>query len=151
MIRVLLAKMGLDCHDTAVVALAQALRDDGMEVIYLGLHNSAEKIAAAAEQEDVDVIGLSFLSGQQLPQTRKLVQALSARGMTDPLLLVGGVIPRDHAEQLRALGVDEVFTPGTMMSEIVRFVRERADARPGARVGASTRPEGSHSRAEDAP
>ena len=114
MIRVLLAKMGLDCHDTAVVALAQALRDDGMEVIYLGLHNSAEKIAAAAEQEDVDVIGLSFLSGQQLPQTRKLVSALQARGVTDPLLLVGGVIPREHAEQLRELGVDEVFTPGTM-------------------------------------
>ena len=78
MIRVLLAKMGLDCHDTAVVALAQALRDDGMEVIYLGLHNSAEKIAAAAEQDDVDVIGLSFLSGQQLPQTRKLVDARKA-------------------------------------------------------------------------
>jgi methylmalonyl-CoA mutase C-terminal domain/subunit len=128
MIRVLLAKMGLDCHDTAVVALAQALRDDGMEVIYLDLHNAAAKIAAAAEQEDVDVIGLSFLSGQQLPQTRKLVEALRERGVGDVLLVVGGVIPRDHVEQLKAMGVDEVFTPGTMMSDIVRFVRERVPA-----------------------
>jgi methylmalonyl-CoA mutase C-terminal domain/subunit len=96
-----------------------------MEVIYLGLHNAAAKIAAAAEQEDVDVIGLSFLSGQQLPQTRKLVEALRERGVSDVLLVVGGVISRDHAEQLKALGVDEVFTPGTMMSDIVRFVRER--------------------------
>jgi len=124
MIRVLLAKMGLDCHDTAVVALAQALRDAGMEVIYLGLHNSADKIAAAAEQEDVDVIGLSFLSGQQLPQTRKLVERLRERGMDDTLLLVGGVIPRDHARQLKEIGVDEVFTPGTMMRDIVGYVEE---------------------------
>jgi methylmalonyl-CoA mutase C-terminal domain/subunit len=128
MTRVLLAKMGLDCHDTAVVALARVLRDAGMEVIYLGLHNSAEKIAAAAEQEDVDVIGLSFLSGQQLPQTRKLVAALAERGLDDRTLVVGGVIPRDHVAQLQALGVDRVFTPGTMMSEIVDYLRERAHA-----------------------
>jgi methylmalonyl-CoA mutase C-terminal domain/subunit len=127
-IRVLLAKMGLDCHDTAIVALAQTLRDEGMEVIYLGLHNSAEKIAATADQEDVDVIGLSFLSGQQLPKTRKLVAALRARGIEDRVLVVGGVIPRDHVAQLQAMGVDRVFTPGTMMSEIVRYLRERTGA-----------------------
>jgi methylmalonyl-CoA mutase C-terminal domain/subunit len=125
-IRVLLAKMGLDCHDTAVVALAQALRDAGMEVVYLGLHNSARKVAAAAEQEDPDVIGLSFLSGQQLPQTRQLGQELRRRGIDDVMLLVGGVIPQDHAAELKALGVEEVFTPGTMMSEIVGYIREHA-------------------------
>jgi methylmalonyl-CoA mutase C-terminal domain/subunit len=128
MTRVLLAKMGLDCHDTAVVALARVLRDAGMEVIYLGLHNSAEKIAAAAEQEDVDVIGLSFLSGQQLPQTRKLVAALAGRGLDDRLLVVGGVIPRDHVERLLELGVDRVFTPGTLMSEIVQYIEARVHA-----------------------
>ena len=128
MIRVLLAKMGLDCHDTAIVALAQTLRDAGMEVIYLGLHNSAEKIAAAAEDEDVDAIGVSFLSGQQLPQTRKLVAALRERGIEDRLLVVGGVIPRAHVEELEQLGVDRVFTPGTMMSDIVAYLRERAHA-----------------------
>jgi methylmalonyl-CoA mutase C-terminal domain/subunit len=128
MTRVLLAKMGLDCHDTAVVALARVLRDAGMEVIYLGLHNSADKIAAAAEQEDADVIGLSFLSGQQLPQTRKLVAALAERGIDDRLLVVGGVIPRDHVEQLLELGVDRVFTPGTLMSEIVEYIEGRVHA-----------------------
>lgn len=128
MTRVLLAKMGLDCHDTAVVALARVLRDAGMEVIYLGLHNSAEKIAAAAEQEDVDVIGLSFLSGQQLPQTRKLVAALAECGLDDRLLVVGGVIPRDHVERLLELGVDRVFTPGTLMSEIVQYIEARVHA-----------------------
>ena len=128
MTRVLLAKMGLDCHDTAVVALARVLRDAGMEVIYLGLHNSADKIAAAAEQEDADVIGLSFLSGQQLPQTRKLVAALAARGIDDRLLVIGGVIPRDHVEQLLELGVDRVFTPGTLMSEIVEYIEGRVHA-----------------------
>ncbi len=128
-IRVLLAKMGLDCHDTAVVALAQALRDAGMEVLYLGLHNSARKVAAAAEQEDPDVIGLSFLSGQQLPQTRQLVQELRRRGIEDVTLVVGGVIPQDHAAELKALGVEEVFTPGTMMSEIVDYIRDHARVR----------------------
>lgn len=125
-IRVLLAKMGLDCHDTAVVALAQALRDAGMEVLYLGLHNSAVRVAASAEQEDPDVIGVSFLSGQQLPQTRKLVEELSRRGIDDVLLVLGGVIPRDHVVELEKLGVDAVFTPGTMMSDIVGYIREHA-------------------------
>jgi methylmalonyl-CoA mutase, C-terminal domain len=124
-----LAKMGLDCHDTAIVALAQALRDAGMEVLYLGLHNSAAKVASAAEQEDPDVIGLSFLSGQQLPQTRALVGELRERGIDDVLLLVGGVIPRDHVAALRDLGVDEVFGPGTMMSDIVAYIRDHARGR----------------------
>ncbi|MBV9337565.1 MAG: cobalamin-dependent protein [Solirubrobacterales bacterium] len=131
-IRVVLAKMGLDCHDTAVVALARELRDAGMEVIYLGLHNSARKVAAVAEQEDPDVIGLSFLSGQQLPQTRQLVAELRRRGIEDVMLLVGGVIPKDHIAALKELGVDEVFTPGTMMSEIVSYIHEHASREPVA-------------------
>lgn len=125
-IRVLLAKMGLDCHDTAVVALAQVLRDAGMEVVYLGLHNSAARVAVAAEQEDPDVIGISFLSGQQLPQTRKLVQELQRKDIRDVLLVAGGVIPTAHVAKLKELGVDEVFTPGTMMSTIVEYIREHA-------------------------
>lgn len=125
-IRVLLAKMGLDCHDTACVVLAHAMREAGMEVIYLGLHNSAQKVAAAAEREDPDVIGLSFLSGQHLPQTSKLVKELRERGLDDVLLLVGGVIPHDHVAKLKELGVDEVFGPGTMPSEIVAYIREHA-------------------------
>jgi methylmalonyl-CoA mutase C-terminal domain/subunit len=134
-IRVLLAKMGLDCHDTAVVTLAQSLRDAGMEVIYLGLHNSAARVAASAEQEDADVIGISFLSGQQLPQTRKLVDELRRRELDDVLLVVGGVIPGDHVAKLEELGVDRVFTPGTMMGQIVEYIREQAPRKRGP-VGA---------------
>jgi methylmalonyl-CoA mutase, C-terminal domain len=130
-IRILLAKMGLDCHDTAVVTLAQSLRDAGMEVIYLGLHNSAARVAATAEQEDPDVIGISFLSGQQLPQMRKLVEELRRREIDNVLLVVGGVIPADHVAQLEELGVDRVFTPGTMMSEIVHYIREHAPRKRG--------------------
>ena len=137
-IRVLLAKMGLDCHDTAIGALAHALRDAGMEVLYLGLHNSALKVAAAAEQEDPDVIGLSFLSGQQLPQTRKLVEELASRGIDDVLLVVGGVIPRDHVAKLKELGVDAVFGPGTMMSEIVAYIREHAPRERGRLAGTTS-------------
>jgi methylmalonyl-CoA mutase C-terminal domain/subunit len=130
-IRVLLAKMGLDCHDTAVVTLVQALRNAGFEVIYLGLHNSAERVAATAEQEDPHVIGISFLSGQQLPQMRKLVQELQRREIDDALLVVGGVIPADHVAQLEQLGVDRVFTPGTTMREIVDYIREQAPRKRG--------------------
>lgn len=124
-IRVLLAKMGLDCHDTAVVTLARSLRDAGMEVIYLGLHNSAEKVIRAAEDEDVDVIGISFLSGQHLPQMRKLTQAMNEHGL-DTLLVAGGVIPRADIAKLKDLGVDAVFTPGTMMSDIITYIRGHA-------------------------
>ncbi len=124
-IRVLLAKMGLDCHDTAVVTLAQGLRDAGMEVVYLGLHNSAERVASAAIQEDVDVIGLSFLSGQHIPQTRKLVDVLRAHGLQDLLLVVGGVIPSADVPLLKAMGVSAVFTPGTMLRDITEYLRSQ--------------------------
>lgn len=124
-IRILLAKMGLDCHDTGIVTVAQALRDAGMEVVYLGLHNTPEKVFRAAEQEDVDVLGLSFLSGQHLPQTRKLTTLMKKRDL-DILLVEGGVIPRDDIPKLKEMGVDEVFAPGTMMRDIVHFVQERA-------------------------
>lgn len=136
-IRVLLAKMGLDCHDTAIVTIARALRDAGMEVIYLGLHNSAAKLAAAAEQESVDVIGLSFLSGQQLPQTRKLIDELQRAGIDDVLLIVGGVIPTDHVARLEQMGVDAVFTPGGTMSDVVDYIR--ANVRGGQEAVAGDR------------
>ena len=136
-IRVLLAKMGLDCHDTAIVTIARALRDAGMEVIYLGLHNSAAKLAAAAEQESVDVIGLSFLSGQQLTQTRKLIDELRRTGVDDVLLIVGGVIPTDHVARLEEMGVDAVFTPGGNMSDIVDYIRSNV---PGGQEAMARQP-----------
>lgn len=132
-IRVLLAKMGLDCHDTAVVTLARALRDAGMEVVYIGLHNSAEKVVRVAEDEDVDVIGLSFLSGQHVPQTRKLTALMRERGL-DILLVEGGVIPRDDIPRLKEMGVDQVFTPGTMMRDIIQYIVEHAPSRGAAIV-----------------
>jgi methylmalonyl-CoA mutase C-terminal domain/subunit len=109
-----------------------------MEVTYLGLHNRAEKVAAAAEQEDPDVIGISFLSGQQLPQTRKLVEELRNRGIDDVLLVLGGVIPRNHVAKLEQLGVDAVFTPGTMMGEIIDYIREHVPQKRGRLVGGVT-------------
>jgi methylmalonyl-CoA mutase C-terminal domain/subunit len=124
-IRVLLAKMGLDCHDTGIVTVAAALRDAGMEVVYLGLHNTAEKVFRAAEQEDAEVLGLSFLSGQHLPQTRKLTALMKERGL-DALLVEGGVIPRDDIPRLKEMGVNEVFAPGTMMRDIVSYIHEHA-------------------------
>jgi methylmalonyl-CoA mutase C-terminal domain/subunit len=134
-IRVLLAKMGLDCHDTAIVTIARSLRDAGMEVIYLGLHNSAAKLAAAAEQESVDVVGLSFLSGQQLYQTRKLIDELQRTGSDDVLLIVGGVIPTDHVAKLEEMGVDAVFTPGGKMSDIVDYIRANVPGGQEAMAG----------------
>ena len=112
MIRVLLAKMGLDCHDTAIVTMRRPLRDAGMEVIYLGLHNCAAKLAAAAEQESVDVVGLSFLSGQQLPQTRKLSRSCAAAASTTRCCARRRDPDRRTSQKLEEMGVDAVFTPG---------------------------------------
>ncbi len=120
--KVLLAKMGLDSHDTGIVTVAQVLRDAGMEVVYLGLHRSARDIVDAAIDEDVDVIGLSFLSGQHLVQTRKALQAMRERKVAVPLV-VGGVIPLDDAQLLKDMGVAEVFRPGLLSVEIVQRVQ----------------------------
>ncbi len=133
-IRVLLAKMGLDCHDTGIVTVAAALRDAGMEVVYLGLHNTADKVFRAAEQEDIEVLGLSFLSGQHLPQTRKLTALMKERGL-DALLVEGGVIPRDDVPKLKEMGVNEVFAPGTMMRDIVSYIQVEAQKKRERKAG----------------
>ena len=119
--RILLAKMGLDCHDTGIITVAQQLRENGFEVIYLGLHNSAEQVVKAVIEEDVDAIGISFLSGQHMAQTRLLADAMKANDISVPIIC-GGVIPPDDAEELRQLGVYEVIRPGTLTEEILVLV-----------------------------
>ena len=120
--RILLAKMGLDCHDTGVITVAQQLREGGFEVIYLGLHNSADQVAKAALEEDADLIGVSFLSGQHITQVRKLFDSLRARQLEIPVVC-GGVIPDDDAGELLGMGVREVIKPGTLTEDLLVRVR----------------------------
>ena len=120
--RILLAKMGLDCHDTGVITVEQQLREGGFEVIYLGLHNSADQVAKAALEEDADLIGVSFLSGQHVTQVRKLIDSLRARQLEVPVVC-GGVIPDDDAEELLGMGVKEVIKPGTLTDDLLTRVR----------------------------
>jgi methylmalonyl-CoA mutase C-terminal domain/subunit len=122
-VRILMAKMGLDCHDTGITSISQMLRDAGFEVIYLGLHNSAQKILRSAVQEGVDLIGLSFLSGQHLPKTRDLLSLMKKEKETIPVF-VGGVIPPDDVRKLEGMGVKKIFIPGTMSSEIIQAIQE---------------------------
>jgi methylmalonyl-CoA mutase C-terminal domain/subunit len=122
-LRVLVAKPGLDGHDRGAKVVAHALRDAGLEVVYSGLRRTPEEIVAEALQEDVDVIGLSVLSGAHLTLTRKLLEQLSAEGADDIGVVVGGTIPARDAEALRALGVRGVFPMGTPLPEIVGFFR----------------------------
>lgn len=123
-LKIILAKMGLDCHDTGITTMAAMLRDRGYEIIYLGLHNSAERILNAAIEEDADVIGLSFLSGQQLTQTGKLLKLMKEQGVNIPVIL-GGVIPKYDIPVLKEMGVAEIFTPGTMTQAVVDFINEK--------------------------
>ena len=128
-IRVLVAKPGLDGHDRGARVVAYGLRDAGFEVIYTGLRQSPEQIATAAVQEDVDVIGLSILSGAHLALTRKVLETLEAQGGEDIPILVGGLIPEDDKSALQEMGVAEVFTAGTPISSIAAFIESRiADA-----------------------
>jgi len=113
--------MGLDCHDTGIVTVAQQLREAGFEVIYLGLHNSPEKVVKAAIEEDVDVIGASFLSGQHMAQMRKLLAALKIAELQIPIVC-GGVIPDDDVTELKTMGVAEVIKPGTLTEDILATV-----------------------------
>jgi methylmalonyl-CoA mutase, C-terminal domain len=122
-IRVLVAKPGLDGHDRGAKVIARALRDAGMEVIYTGIRQTPEMIAEAALQEDVDVVGLSILSGAHMALCPRIVQLLHAQGMDDVVVLVGGIIPDDDVAPLKALGVKEVFGPGTNTGDIVAFIR----------------------------
>lgn len=125
--RVLLAKMGLDCHDTGIVTVAQMMRENGYEVIYMGLHNYADEVVNTAIAEDVDLIGISFLSGQHETQTRDLLDAMNAAGLSVPVMC-GGIIPPDDAAQLRQMGVADVIEPGTLTGDLV----ERLSAVLGA-------------------
>ena len=122
-IRVLVAKPGLDGHDRGAKVVAHALRDAGMEVIYTGLHQQIESIVQAALQEDVDVIGLSIMSGAHLPISKKLMALLSGKNLQDKMVVVGGVIPKKDIPTLKALGVSGVFPGGTPFSAPIEFIK----------------------------
>jgi len=125
-IRVLVAKPGLDGHDMGAKVVVQALRDAGMEAIYTGLRQSVDQIVRAAVQEDVDVIGLSVLSGAHLGLTEKMARRMKEEGIADKLLVVGGVIPREDIPRLKSLGAAEVFPVGSPFEEIVGFLQRSA-------------------------
>jgi methylmalonyl-CoA mutase, C-terminal domain len=122
-IRVVVAKPGLDGHDRGAKIIARALRDAGMEVIYTGLHQTPEQIAATVIQEDADAIGLSILSGAHMTLVPRVVELLREQGADDVILTVGGTIPNDDIPELKRLGVAEIFTPGASTDEIVEFIR----------------------------
>ncbi len=123
-IRVLIAKPGLDGHDRGAIAVAQGLRDAGMEVIYLGLRLLPEQIAEAAIQEDVDVIGLSCLSGAHVTLFPKTVELFKERSNKNVLFMGGGIIPRKDVPKLKEAGIAQTFGPGTSISEIVNFIKQ---------------------------
>ena len=123
-IRVLVAKPGLDGHDRGAKIIARALRDAGMEVIYTGLRQTPEMIVNAALQEDVQVIGLSILSGAHNAIMPRIMELLREKEMTDVLVVVGGIIPDEDAKELKKMGVAEVFQPGASLEKIVTFIRE---------------------------
>jgi methylmalonyl-CoA mutase C-terminal domain/subunit len=123
-IRVLIAKPGLDGHDRGAKIIARALRDAGMEVIYTGLRQTPEMIASAALQEDVDVIGLSILSGAHNTICPRLMQLLHEKGMTDVSILVGGIIPEADIPSLKQSGIAAVFPPGTSTQDIINFIHQ---------------------------
>jgi len=126
-IRVLLAKPGLDGHDRGVKVIARALRDAGMEVIYTGLRQTPEQIASAAVQEDADVVMLSSLSGAHNTLFPRIMEELQKRRMTDILVLGGGIIPRDDIPAMKAVGISEIYGPGTETGTIIAYIREHLD------------------------
>jgi methylmalonyl-CoA mutase, C-terminal domain len=128
-IRVLVAKPGLDGHDRGAKVIARALRDAGMEVIYTGLRQTPEMIAAAALQEDVDAVGVSILSGAHNTLCPRIVELLRTQGMSDCLVLVGGIVPQEDIPKLKELGVSGIFLPGTSTGEIVKFLRDNVKPR----------------------
>jgi len=128
-LRVLVAKPGLDGHDRGAKIIARAFRDAGFEVIYTGLHQTPEQIVSAAIQEDVDCIGMSILSGAHNTLLPRACQILRERGAGDIILFSGGVIPEDDVPGLKAAGIREVFTPGTSTDKIVEWVRQHVTPR----------------------
>jgi len=128
-VRVLIAKPGLDGHDRGAKVVARALRDAGMEVVYTGLRQSPEQIVAAAAQEDVDIVGLSILSGAHLPICRRVVELLREKGLSGVQVFVGGIIPAQDISELKGIGIAEVFLPGASLEDVVRLARNSAARR----------------------
>lgn len=123
-VRVLVAKVGLDGHDRGAKVIASALRDAGMEVIYTGLRQTPEMVVSAALQEDVDVIGVSILSGAHMTIFPKLIDLLKSKGLNDILITGGGIIPEEDMENLRSMGVGELFPPGTNTNDIADYIKK---------------------------
>ena len=130
-LKVLIAKPGLDGHDRGAKVLARGLRDEGFEVVYTGLRQTPEMVATAALQEDVDVVGLSILSGAHMTLLPRICQLLRDEGMEDVLVTAGGIIPAEDIPALKAAGVAEIFGPGTSIGEIAEFMRQHAAQRAG--------------------
>ena len=124
-IRVLIAKPGLDGHDRGAKVIARALRDAGMEIIYTGLHQTPEQIVETAIQEDVNVIGLSILSGAHIPLFKRVMELLKEKSATDILVFGGGVIPNDDIPILEEFGVRKIFTPGTSTQEVIKYLESQ--------------------------
>ena len=123
-IRVLIAKAGLDGHDRGAKVVARSLMDAGMEVIYTGLRQTAEQIATAAAQEDVDVVGLSFLSGDHMVLVPKVIESLKKKGLENIMVIAGGIILKHQILALKKMGVREVFLPGTPPAEIAGYIQQ---------------------------
>lgn len=130
-IRVLVAKPGLDGHDRGAKIIARALRDAGMEVIYTGIRQTPEMIVSAAVQEDVDVVGLSILSGAHLELFPLIVEGLKKKGNDDAVVLAGGIIPEEDFAKLKAMGIQGVFGPGSSTQDIIDFIKKAVAAKKG--------------------
>ena len=128
-IRVLVAKPGLDGHDRGAKVIARALRDAGFEVIYTGLHQTPEMVITAAIQEDVHVVGLSILSGAHNALVPEIIDGIRKKGLTDALVVLGGIIPDEDFEMLKKAGVNMIFTPGAGLQEVVDYIRANAPKR----------------------
>jgi methylmalonyl-CoA mutase C-terminal domain/subunit len=133
-IRVLIAKPGLDGHDRGAKVVTRGLRDAGMEVIYTGLHQTPEMIVEAALQEDVDAIGLSILSGAHTVLFPRIMKLLVDNNMTDVLVFAGGIIPPEEVEEIKSLGIQAVFGPGTTIDDTAKFIRENARSSAGSSI-----------------
>ena len=141
-LRVLVAKVGLDGHDRGVKIVARALRDAGIEVLYLGVHNTPEEIVSSALQEDVDAIGLSIHSAAHMTLFREVLKLLKKNQARDIVVFGGGIVPQQDLRGLKKLGVKEIFTPGTALEKIVRFVTEIRVVKPEARGGTRRQADG---------
>ena len=128
-IRVLVAKPGLDGHDRGARVIARAYRDAGFEVVYTGLHQTPEQIVAAAVQEDVDLIGLSVLSGAHMTLFKRVLELLKANNADDVMVIGGGIIPEEDIAKLKKLGIKEIFLPGTSLDQIVSWAKDNVEPR----------------------